>query len=283
MQNHDVRIHDIIKYNPERNYFGPWSPKRLHRVYREIYTDPFRPLVFMETGHLSAETICDTLWNEMSYNPVRFGEQNPFETTGIPNIKDFCKTHINPNDLDEVNSKIACELEYFTYFIGKNNPEFPKFGEIFSCSILINCDKNRKTGYGYKSLACLANCVHYIATQNINDYKIKKYREQINRIVITRHPRLKRSNEFLNFVQIEKAEQNTKYLYDAMLQKNKEILDTTSLIKIFKEYDPPIDTSREQNLLSRQREDLQRLEEQYAFAKNKYDKLITRKQEIEKK
>ena len=276
------QIHDIIKYDPNRNYFGPWSPTQLHNTYRSIYLDPFRPLKFIETGRLSAEIICDTLWNEMSYNPLRFGEQNPFGINDIPNIKDFCRTHVNTKDLNEINTKMASELSHFLYFIGKTNPEFRRLGEICGCSILIDCDRHRKTGYGYKALACLSSCIHYIATQNINDYKIKKYREQIQRIAVVRHPKMKRPTAYLNFVEIDKAEHQKDYLYNAITEKNNEIFETTSLIKTFEEYEPPVDSSHEKNLLSHQKQELQALEQQYVFAKNKYDKLIAHKNEVEK-
>ena len=275
MKDNNVAVHSIIKYDPGRNYFGLWSPKRLHTVYREIYNNPFRPLVFMETGKLSAEIICDTLWNEMSYNPLRFGEQNPFEINGASNIKAFVAKYKTGEGFDYVMQKVAAELDYFLYFIGKSNPEFPKFDEIYSSSVLIDVDRHGKSGYGYKALASLSESIHNIASQNIKDYKIKKYREQINSVVMARHPNLNRSNEPVRFVQIDRAKTQKDYLYNEIATKNSEIMNTNMRINTLNECEPPADTSRETALLARQNQDLQTLEELYASAKNKYDRLIS--------
>ena len=276
------KVHNILKYDPNRTYFGPWSPKRLHTVYREIYNNPCRPLVFMETGKLSTEIICDTLWNEMSYNPLRFGVQNPFEINGIPNIKEFIAKYKTNGKADVIMQQVAADLDYFLYSIGKVNPEFRQFGEIFNYTVLINVDRHRKSGDGYKALARLSDSIHDIASQNIKDYKIKKYREQICKIALARHPNLKRSNNQLIFVQIEKTKQQVDCLYNEIINKNNEISSINSRIETFNEYEPPLVTSREHTLLEQQKQELQTLEEQYSFAKNKYDELIAKQKENEK-
>ena len=67
------RVHDIIKYDVNRKYFGDWTPDGLNATYNSP-----TPVNFY-TGILSVDKICDALWNEMSYNPERFGtgEQIP--------------------------------------------------------------------------------------------------------------------------------------------------------------------------------------------------------------
>jgi len=280
MQNKFEFAHDIIKYNTRRQYFGSWTPYKLHKTYRDIHENPFNPIVYMETGVLSTENVCDVIWNEMSYNPLRFGETNPFLIENIDGMKEFCKKY--KANASYVMQQLSQDVGYFLYFIGKSNPEFHKTNHINCGSILINCDKNRNAGYGYYALSSLVDCVHHIATQNLKDFKIKKYREQIVDVAQSRHPNLKRSNEYLNFVEIDKLKTSVDGLYDAITAKDSDIMDTRAHIKTLNEYDPPVDSSHEQSLLEKQTQDLQTLEEYYAFVKNKYDKLIARKNEIEK-
>lgn len=282
MQNNHDKVHNIIKYDPCREYFGPWSPRQLQTIFRKIYKNPFRPLAFIDTGHLSVEIICDTLWNEMSYNPGRFGYKNPFENKDVLSIKYFIQNHIHDANQDDIMPKIARKLDYFLYIIGKSNPEFIKFGKIYGFSILIDCDRYRKSGYGYRALAALGACIHFIASQNIDDYRLRKYHDQIHQIATTRHPNLQRSNKHVNFVQIEKLKKQKAHAYAAIADKTSEIFDTESRIEILNGYEPPVDTSYDQILLSQQESELQVLEKEYATIKNMYDQQILQSQEIEK-
>lgn len=274
MDNQNDLFRIIIKYNPYREYVGKWTPKRLHKTFHEIYEDPFRPLVYMEIGKLSIDTICDALWGEMSYNPMRFGTKNPFEFDGIQNIKKFCKKYKQSNNPDDVMPKIASELGYFLYFIGNANPEFNATGKIETNQILINCDRNRKSGYGYKALACLTKCIHLIATQNLNDYRKKDYRQKIQEMIIARHPNMKRSDKYINIIKIENTQKQTDDLLTAIIDKNSEIMDITTLIKTLGEYEPPVDTSKERAALSKQNQELQILEEKYARTKEQRDNML---------
>ena len=114
------------------------------------------------------------LIDEMSYNPMRFGTQNPFTTNDMAAIRFFCNLHRKPDK--DIMSKIASELWFFLRFIEKSNPEFMKDEKINSESILIRCNGNKKANDGYKALACLVHAIHLIASQNLQDYRIKKYR-----------------------------------------------------------------------------------------------------------
>ena len=266
-------IRTIIKYNPRREYFGEWTPSKLYSVFNSIRQDPFRPLSFVSLGGLSAGMICDALWNEMSYNPLRFGETNPFETNDISAIRKFHKKY-ETSDTDTM-SKTATELRHFLYFIGQSNPEFYKLGRISGNSILIKCDYNKNSNDGYKALSCLAHAVHYIASQNLQDYKNKTFRQKIVEIATARHPNLQRPWQYLNFVALDRILAHKDYLYSEIMKTTNDILDTTTRIKTLGEYDPPADTSDERALLLRQTADLQNLEEQYAATKQQYNRMIT--------
>lgn len=273
----------IIKYNPYREYFGSWTPRRLQKTFREIYKDPFRPLVYMGIGQLSIDVICDALWAEMSYNPTRFGSTNPFVFDGVKSIKSFCKKYKNSKaPEDDVLQKIIRELEYFLYFIGKSNPEFNTTGKIKTEQILINCDRNRKSGYGYKALACLTRCIHLIATQNLNDYRNKKFRKSIQEVSVARHPNMKRSNKYVNIIKIETTKKEADDLFNAITKKNSEIIDTETRIKNMNEYDPPVDTSLEDSELSYKAQELQELEERYARTKAQHDNMLAYQRYYEK-
>ena len=268
-------VRKIIKYNPYRQYVGAWSPKQIQSKFREIYDNPFRPLSFIHVGWLSAEMVCDAIWNEMSYNPLRFGTQNPFTTNDVASIQTFCKTYKTDDPDSDIMSKIATELWFFLHFINKYNPEFIKNGKIKGESILIQKDRNNNPNSGYRALASLVHAMHAIASQNLQDYKIVKFREQINDVAISRHPNLQRSRRYPNYIRNQKLVDTKNALYAEILRTTADISDTDSMIKTLNEYEPPVDTTKQQNLLSQQQLYLQKLDQEYTIIKQKYDEMIT--------
>lgn len=268
-------VRKIIKYNPYRQYVGAWSPKQIQSKFREIYDNPFRPLSFIHVGGLSAEMVCEAIWNEMSYNPLRFGTQNPFTTNDIASIQSFCATYKKDVKTTDIMSKIATELWFFLHFINKSNPEFMENGKISSANILIRCNNEKKPNDGYKTLACLVHTIHAIASQNLQDYKIVKFREQINDVAISRHPNLQRSRRYPNYIRNQKLVDTKNALYAEILRTTADISDTDSMIKTLNEYEPPVDTTKQQNLLSQQQLYLQKLDQEYIIIKRKYDEMIT--------
>ena len=279
-----IEIHQIIKYDPYREYVGEWSPKKIQNKYREIYENPFRPWAFVSTGRLSSDAIIDAIWNEMSYNPLRFGETSPFIGTDIKAIKKFCKKYkkIDENGGQDVMAKIAYKLSSFVYFIGKSNPEFYSTGAVRGDCVLIKCDFNRRPGDGYKALACLVNIIHLIASQNLQDYKIKAYRKKINDVATTRHPDLQRNRKYFNFAGAARIAKDQESLSREIMQKTSEISDTEMRIKTLSEYEPPADTSTERKLLAQQQSELQTLSERFECAKNQYDRMLFEQNVIEK-
>lgn len=277
-------IHQIIKYDPYREYVGEWSPKKIQNKYHEIYEHPFRPWSFVSIGRLSSDVIIDAIWNEMSYNQLRFGETNLFNGTDIKAIKKFCKKYnkTDENGNRDITAKIAYKLSSFMYFIGKSNPEFYSTGAVRDDRILIKCDYNRKPSEGYKALACLVNIIHLIASQNLQDYKIKAYRKKINEVASTRHPNLQRNRKYFNFVGATRIANDKESLAREIMQKTTEISDTEMRIKTLSEYEPPVDTSNERKLLSQQQSEFQILSEKFEYVKNQYDRMFSEQNVIEK-
>lgn len=276
-------IQQIIKYDPYREYVGEWSPKKIQTTYRKIYENPFRPWVFVSVGGLSIKMVIDAIWNEMSYNPLRFGTQNPFAKNDIQSVRQFCKKYDDHNpETKDIMSNIAHKLSSFLYFIGKSNPEFNTNEKIDGSSILIKCNYNRKPNDGYIALSCLVGAIHLIASQNLKDYKIKAFRKQINEIAMSRHPNLQRSRQYLNFINMARIGEKKDSLYDNIMKKTNEISETQARIQTLNDYDPPVDTSDEYRQLARQQSELQSLEEQYENVKIKYDKMVVQQNGIEK-
>ena len=267
-------VKKIIKYNPYREYVGAWSPKKIQLKFREIYDNPFRPLYYVHIGGLSTDMVCDAVWNEMSYNPLRFGLNNPFTTNDIASIKAFCAQYRKIENKTDTMSKIATELWFFLHFIKKSNPEFVLNEKINGESILIRCNGSKKPNDGYKALACLVHTIHLIASQNLQDYKIKKFREQINDVTLSRHPDLERPYYYFNFIRNKRLSERKNSLLIQINQKIEDISDINIRIQTLNEYDPPVDITKEQILLSQQQSQLQRLEERYAVVNQQYNRMI---------
>jgi len=253
MKNNDKKIREIIKYNSARNYFGTWTPKSLHAVYRDIRENPLNYEVSFSASGLLEMDICDVLWNEMSLNPVRFGATSPFEFDGQPNIKMFCQQYRNAQET--ILSNISTNLDSFVSFM--------KQGAVTNGYVIIRCDANTgKTNSGYRMLAKLVRIIHDICIQNLADYnKSKKYRTEITKIATKRYPKLVRPDFRVNFSKIDREKPEYEQIQQEIIQKNSEINDISMRIKNLSEYDPPADTSAEKLLLSQKYQELQQLDE----------------------
>lgn len=275
MKDTNKQIHDIIKYNPYREYFGPWSPKYIQDTFQETHKDPFRPLHSIHIGTLSVNTIFDTLWDEMSYNPVRFGETSPFEYDNCFGILHFCTKHKRANGDNDVMHNIAHELMEFSKNVNRVYREFYEIGELKDNYITIRCDANRRPNDEYKMLACLVHCVHLIASQNLQDYKTKQFRDKIQAVVIQRHPALIRSRRYHNFSALDRIATQSDKIYKEIEQTNNDIMDINIRIKTLNEYDPPADTTHEIMELSKKEQELEQLENQYAKIKQYQSKIVS--------
>ena len=262
------RVHDIIKYDVNRKYFGDWTPDGLNAT----YNSPM-PVNFY-TGILSVDKICDALWNEMSYNPERFGTVSPFKINGKNSLEFFINKEIDIYDNNfEVLTNLQAYLSRFWNMALQYDKDFMITNRFKSTNILISTKirpgEKPIPSATYRPLGYLRDSIHKIASQNLQDFENKAiYRNQIIETVKEKHPKLFRpaTPVYVAPVQestndeLEKYMSDKKYLIDAIWNKNSEIMDTQMRIDTLNEFENPGDTSNDTALLKKQKADLKNLE-----------------------
>lgn len=290
----------LIAYDANRKYFGDWTPKALHAAYAHLTHDLFpASSIPLHTGVISVDDICDALWNEMSYNPERFGTKNPFEFQYKNSIDSFCTkyAHCNPEVLKEVIfTRIATELKEFVRLINIKDPNFSVNGKTYFESLDIRLQSYyQKPEIEYVLLSILVRCIREITNTNQKDYKEKikaaaktGAENKIDQVILQRHPSMERPVKIENYAQKERKERadiamRTLDGLDAAIRaKNYEIEETQTRIRDYGEYDGPVDTTSEENLLSRQEEELQDLESKYSSVQKKINALMRKSNEYQK-
>ena len=257
------KIQEIIKYNTKRKYFGVWRPQDLYDAYKVKSGRP------VKIGTLSISNICDTLWNEMSYNPGRFGTISPFDVWCIKTPESFIKQKFSDKD---ALYKVQYALSEFLSLVSQYDQSFRTNGYLNTDCVIINHvptfypTKRPVPNLQYKMLSSLVHCVHLIASQNWNDFKRKKYQNQIINAVQTRHADLSESDfdtlsRRVQYPELHKYQDMYKNVNYAIMEKNSAIMDTEMRIQSLQEYEIPGDTSSETALLQKQNMDLQKLEQ----------------------
>ena len=276
----DKRIKEIIRYNVSRKYFGDWTPDELNDTY--ISENP----VSLRIGVLSVDDICDALWNEMSYNPVRFGTKSPFEFDGKNSLESFIDTAIDlDNRAFRVLSLVQSRLSKFWKIATKYDSSFATHNRLKSNCVTITTtiSTNPKSkpipSATYIMLTNIRRCIKDISSQNLRDFGRKTYKQQIIDTFISRHPDLIRPIKIENFAAIKRLSQNPElqqYLHieyeleTAIYDKNSEIIDTQSRIDTLNnEFENPGDTTEYTFLLQKQNEELENLENKLENIKQK--------------
>lgn len=191
----DMQIKNILKYDTMRPYIGEMTAANLHNAYsivkRSCDWNKPHPYVNVKIGTINGNVICNALWYEMSYNPVRFGVVSPFVAGGRNNIYHFCKTHVDNtlpafDVLAKIRHNLVCFMNLNTNASGGWNDVVYAPGGIAPVGI-------NEDGYAddvYKMLANLRACIKEIARQNITDFDKKRgpYRNAIIDVVSRRHP-----------------------------------------------------------------------------------------------
>ena len=267
--NQNDRRKDIIKYNVARKYFGDWNPEELNACYRSEEPTTLR------IGILSVDDICDTLWNEMSYNPVRFGTKNPFEIDGKNSLEKFIDTPIAPdNKAFKTLSIVQFYLSKFWRLATKYDETFALTKHFKSNCVTITTSFSTKPkskpipSMTYVMMANLRKSIKKIATQNLSDFGKKTYQQQMIDIILTRHPDLVRPIKIQNFAattrqdkKLQEYKMDERNLMEAIQDKNFEITDTQSRIDTLNtEFENPGDTSKDKALLQSQTKELENLE-----------------------
>ena len=262
------RVHDIIKYDVNRKYFGDWTPDELNATYNSP-----TPVNFY-TGILSVDKICDALWNEMSYNPERFGTVSPFKFNGKNSLDFFINQEIDIYDNNfEVLTNLQAYLSRFLELALQYDKDFMITNRFKSTNILISTKirpgEKPIPSATYTMLGYLRDSIHKIASQNLQDFGNKAiYRNQIIETVKEKHPKLFRPvtpvyavpvHESTN-EELEKCISDKNYLVGAIWNKNSEIMDTQMRIDTLNEFENPGDTNNDAALLKKQKADLKNLE-----------------------
>lgn len=268
-KNQKDRKKDIIKYNVSRKYFGDWSPKELNACYRS--EEP----ITLRIGVLSVDDICDTLWNEMSYNPVRFSTKNPFEFDGKNSLEKFIDTPIAPDDrafktLSIVQSYLSRFWRLATQYDEslKTTKRFKNNCVTITTTFSTNPDSRPVPSMTYVMMANLRKSIKQIASQNTSDFGKKTYQQQMIDVILSRHPDLIRPIKIQNFAattrqdkKLQEYKMDERNLMEAIQDKNFEITDTQSRIDTLNtEFENPGDTSKDTILLENQIKDLEKLE-----------------------
>lgn len=193
----EATIKNILKYNVSRPYFGTFTASNLSTAYANIRvsSDWDNPItsVPVRVGTINGDVICDALWNEMSYNPVRFGDMSPFLHNGKNNIYHFCSNFnsvpTTPENYPILATIRGCLIEYMTLNAAPNgawNDELKTTADGF---VTIEAPYGFANNV-YKKLACLRDSLAVIARQNVADFSKKRgpYRSAIIAMVALRHP-----------------------------------------------------------------------------------------------
>ena len=267
--NQNDHIKNIVKYNVTRKYFGDWTPDELNNSY--TCKNP----TLLRIGVLSVDDICDALWNEMSYNPVRFGTTSPFEFDGKNSLEKFIDTPIAPdNKAFKTLTIIQFHLSRFWKLATKydetfkNTQHFKSNCVTITTTISTNPKSKPIPSMTYVMMANLRKSIKQIASQNTSDFGKKTYQKQMVDVILARHPDLVRPIKIQNFAagerqnkKLQEYQKQEKNLITAIRDKNFEITDTQSRIDtLITEFENPGDTSKDKVLLQNQMKDLEELE-----------------------
>lgn len=172
-------VNDIIKYNVNRQYFGNWTPNMLSAAH-QASLDTGTVKKFTITP-LDNDTICNVLWYEMSYNPVRFGSNSPFKVDGLNDIMLFDTEMTRWGDTYYV-TKFKKNIGYFKQLVNTDFKDFKQTGVLPKEMYIFGSHYP-----DYFVLTDLRVALHAIASQNIEDFKRKKYATEIIQAVKERH------------------------------------------------------------------------------------------------
>ena len=270
------KIKEILKYNTKRQYFGEWVPAEIHDKYHMSRKYPDSNLT-VYTGQISINDICDALWNEMSYNPVRFGTKNPFIFNGVKDPVIFALKYSEPKYAikNRLFFDIAHLLKEKFYELARIDPMFSAAGHTQSKAFPMNDPVRCEITPMYYMLSNLAKSIHAIASQNLKDFtSSKQHRTEIIRVVTARHPNLIRPMKNVNYAEMEKQNKFVNMLRVALANKQTQIESTNISIESLRELEQPGDTSGLELQLAQQQRQYDNLETICTKYESEYNKLL---------
>lgn len=270
------QIIEILKYNTKRQYFGEWVPAEIHDKYHSSRKYPESSLT-VYTGQISMNDICDALWNEMSYNPVRFGTKNPFIFNGVKDLLVFALKYADEKykTKNKLFFDIATLLKSKIYELDSLDPMFSATGHTQGTAFPMNDTIRCEITPMYYILSNLAQSIHLIATQNLKDFNSsKQHRTEIIRVVTARHPNLIRPMKNVNYTEMEKRRNFLSMLNMALVNKQMQIDSTNVSIESLRELEQPGDTTALKMQLRQQKQQFADIENIYARHESEYAKLF---------
>ena len=257
---------EILKYNTLYQYFGEWTPRQLHDAYEIIRRCQGVSSFTIDTGKISVDDICNTLWNEMSYNPLRFGKRSPFVFHGVNSIESFCN-YYDPGikDIETVTllATLRKKLKRFLALMDKYDPEFVKTGVSKNARMTVKMQEySLDANTEYQILACLVACIHAICIQNVKDYENKPsaYRAIMAQVCSERHPNHERKNNDVYLAKANSLKQQQRELLGKISEKNNEIMNIQTQLDTLSEYGTPNNSAELKNKMEKLQKQLKPLE-----------------------
>ena len=191
-------IRDLLKYSAQRAYFGKLTGAGLADAYGlfKHSQDWDKPITSakVSVGKIDGSVICGALWNEMSYNPVRFGKVSPFMYKGKEDIYHFCRCSV-PETFPgfQVIEKIRHKMIDFLMLNGRAKGEWHDVINTQNGTVTINFIDGHSDD-NYKALTKLREMIRIVVSQNLEDFKHKAYRMQMLTVINKKHPNGIRDN-----------------------------------------------------------------------------------------
>lgn len=187
-------MRSILRYDVNRAYIGDFTNAELEGAFRIFMCsqDWEKPVIrtVIHTGYIDGPMICRAVWNEMSYNPKRFGRISPFLHNGKEDIYHFCdRRNEVPKDTPgydivvEIRNKMRRFLEYNRFESGKWCDIIDPSKGNMVVSFVSGCSDKK-----YKMLATLRDIMRVVISQNLKDLNLVTYRKEMEPIINARHP-----------------------------------------------------------------------------------------------
>lgn len=189
---------ELIKYSPQRAYFGKLTGAALATAYGQFRQsqDWEKPITSarISVGKISGGVICHALWNEMSYNPARFGKVSPFMYNGKEDIYHFCRNGVPENFPGfEIVEKLRHKMIDFMMLNGRDKGSWYDNIDTQNGYVIIRLI-NGHSDDNYKVLTLLREMIRIVISQNLEDFNRKSYRIQMLKVIDSRHPNGVRGN-----------------------------------------------------------------------------------------
>lgn len=187
-----ISLRKVIKYSVARPYFDEFAAVNLDSAFGKFKQskDWEKPVKSesVQVGHIDGGVICRALWNEMSYNPKRFGKVSPFLHNGKENIYRFCDKPVpETTPAFELVETLRAKLVDFMTLNALPNGQWNDVVKAYN-GLVYTTYVNGHSDNTYKKLTLLREMIHLIASQNMKDWKLKAYRTEMIKVIETRHP-----------------------------------------------------------------------------------------------